>query len=175
LIEIRADIKRTSDGKNPVPGTEKNTGPQGEAEKSDPNPTASATGYRVHELDTGIEAKLGQLEHELDEIFYVDGPCFGNGTDFSTGAWAVIAERNPELGATGYLPEASNQKAEIEAAIQATFQKRISPQRDAQETGITSVHIPAHLRAVGLALLLRVCRDMNARDPQETGRRNCSE
>jgi ribonuclease HI/transposase InsO family protein len=66
-----------------------------------------------------IERALRKLQTPPQEVFYTDGACADNGTSSCRGAWAVVATMNPELSNSGTLDNSSNQKAEVEAVLQA--------------------------------------------------------
>lgn len=57
----------------------------------------------------------------IDEVFYTDGACRGNGTRNGKASWAVLAIHNPHLSKSGIVDyeRPTSQVAEITAAIQA--------------------------------------------------------
>lgn len=80
-----------------------------------------------------VESALKRLPAEPQEVFYTDGSCTENGSITCRGSWAVVATINPELSNSGVLENSSNQRAEIEAAIQACL--------IAKRSGLTQIMI----------------------------------
>lgn len=66
-----------------------------------------------------IKAVLSKLPEQPQEVFYTDGACKSLEKDKYLASWAVVAVNNPELCQTGLLDQSTNQKAEVEAVIQA--------------------------------------------------------
>lgn len=64
---------------------------------------------------------LATSDSPPQEIFSTDGACCGNGTNHCQASWALVATYNRELSRSGILkdPKPTNQKAEIQAAIEA--------------------------------------------------------
>jgi ribonuclease HI len=59
-------------------------------------------------------------EHLPQEVYYVDGACKRNGKPDCVASWAVCAEFDQDLKATGFVTESpSNNSAELTAAIRA--------------------------------------------------------
>lgn len=75
-------------------------------------------------------------DHIAQEIYYIDGACRRNGKSNCKASWAVCAEFDQELQASGYVSDLpSNQSAEITAAIKACD---IAKSRDQSEITIVT-------------------------------------
>ena len=74
--------------------------------------------------------------HIPEEIYYVDGACKNNGKPNGSASWAVCAEFDRELAASGLVESpGSNNKAELSAAIEAC---RIAKARDQKQITIVT-------------------------------------
>lgn len=60
-------------------------------------------------------------DEEVDEIFYTDGACVGNGTKHCRASWAVVAVKDKQLTSSGIVDHhrKSSQVAELTAALKA--------------------------------------------------------
>jgi len=56
------------------------------------------------EVERNVEARLCQIMDTPQGVFFTDGACMGNGTEGCKAAWAVIADKNPELNQAGFMP-----------------------------------------------------------------------
>lgn len=65
--------------------------------------------------------QISSSNEDIEEIFYTDGACIGNGTKNCKASWASIAVYNQDLSACGFVEHnpLSNQVAEIYAVLQA--------------------------------------------------------
>lgn len=71
------------------------------------------------EASNNITEALHRMPKPPDETFYTDGACRMLEEQRGLASWAVIAVNRPELNCSGILKDSSNQRAEIEAVIQA--------------------------------------------------------
>lgn len=73
---------------------------------------------------TPIDKQVAQMKDSpdsIDEIFYVDGSCMGNGEEKGRAAWAVLAIKNQNLTVSGLVDRQrpTSQVAELTAIIRA--------------------------------------------------------
>lgn len=71
------------------------------------------------EASNNVTQALHRMPKPPDETFYTDGACRMSQEQKGLASWAVIAVHRPELNCSGILKNSSNQRAEIEAVIQA--------------------------------------------------------
>jgi len=70
------------------------------------------------EASNNVVETIQRMDAPPEDIFYTDG-AFKSKGEHSLASWAVVSVNRPELNSTGTMKNSSNQKAELEAVIQA--------------------------------------------------------
>lgn len=66
-----------------------------------------------------VSEALRKMAEPPDETFYTDGALKMRPNSTPLASWAVVSVNNPELSCSGIIENGTNQKAEIEAVVQA--------------------------------------------------------